>query len=422
MGEYLATKVAGVPGYQVVPRDQLLKRLRKQKRSSYKACYDQSCQIEIGRELAAQKSLSTKVLRLGSKCVVTIALYDLRKAATERAADATGGCGIGALVRSIESAVAKLALGPRVAMGRPAVRGVVDRKHCPDPGTLRQGEPPPGGSYVWCVDKRGIRNGPAINWHTNGKKLMEGRYRNNKQVGLWTIYHRGGARRSQVAYRGGRKHGVERQWDDNGQLTGSGRYEEGRKTGVWTRWIKGRRYQASTYKNDDLNGVQITYDTTSGEKRSEGDYRQGKRHGVWSYYRSGKLRERGSYVAGVKQGVWTSWWGRTVRKTTYRRDRMEGPHIEWRDGVKTTEGRYRDGKRSGRWTYYGVRGGQPYKQREGTYRAGKMHGRWLTYGIRGLRSEQFYRDGKRDGRYVVYGLDGEPVREMLYREGRLVGR
>jgi len=64
--DYLTGKLAGAGVFQVVPRDQLKKRLMKQKTRSYKECYDQSCQIELGRELAAEKTLATKVLKLGS--------------------------------------------------------------------------------------------------------------------------------------------------------------------------------------------------------------------------------------------------------------------------------------------------------------------------------------------------------------------
>ena len=55
-------------GFQVVPRSQLKARLSSAKKGSYKSCYDQGCQIELGRELAAQKSLASQVLRFGKTC------------------------------------------------------------------------------------------------------------------------------------------------------------------------------------------------------------------------------------------------------------------------------------------------------------------------------------------------------------------
>ena len=104
---YLATKLAG-RGYQIVAQDKLKSRLRQQKLASYRRCYDASCQIAIGRELAAQKALAPKVLRLGEKCVVALTVFDLKTAATERAADAHGRCSIGALAQAVDRAVGSL--------------------------------------------------------------------------------------------------------------------------------------------------------------------------------------------------------------------------------------------------------------------------------------------------------------------------
>ena len=60
--------------------------MKEQKKETYKSCYDQSCQIEMGRELAAEKTLATWVLKVGETCQVTATLYDLKKGTTELAA------------------------------------------------------------------------------------------------------------------------------------------------------------------------------------------------------------------------------------------------------------------------------------------------------------------------------------------------
>jgi hypothetical protein len=95
-------------GYQVIPRDQIRQRLLDAKKDSYKACYDQTCQIELGRELAAQKTLSTKIMKIGQKCQITSILYDLKKSATERAATASAACEGGAMLEAIQKVAAKL--------------------------------------------------------------------------------------------------------------------------------------------------------------------------------------------------------------------------------------------------------------------------------------------------------------------------
>ena len=108
MSDYLAMRLATQKKFSVVPRDQLRSRLRDQKKESYDRCFDQSCQIEIGKELAAEKSLSSAIVRFGRECKVTAVLYDLRTAASEGGATASGECGENALVSSLEEVVRKL--------------------------------------------------------------------------------------------------------------------------------------------------------------------------------------------------------------------------------------------------------------------------------------------------------------------------
>ncbi|NMB75032.1 MAG: hypothetical protein GYA21_07870 [Myxococcales bacterium] len=111
-------------GYAVVPRAQLRERLRDEKQGSYRACFDESCQIELGRELAAQKSLASQVLRFGKSCKVTVNLYDLLRATSEKAGTHSGGCAPEDIVTSLERAVENMLQGtaaPGDAVGKSEV-------------------------------------------------------------------------------------------------------------------------------------------------------------------------------------------------------------------------------------------------------------------------------------------------------------
>jgi len=118
LSDYLASQIASSGKYQIVPRDQLKQRLVAQKKKSYKSCFKQSCQIEIGQELAAEKSLATRIMRIGAKCIVSITLYDLRKATTEAGATAAGECSEAAIMASIDKVVNKIIGG-----SEPRLRG-----------------------------------------------------------------------------------------------------------------------------------------------------------------------------------------------------------------------------------------------------------------------------------------------------------
>ncbi|MBN2496741.1 MAG: formylglycine-generating enzyme family protein [Deltaproteobacteria bacterium] len=119
--DYLGSLMAR-RGYQVVPRSQLKERLLEVKRGSYRECFDESCQIEVGKELAAQKTLSAQVLKLGKKCKVALNLFDLKKSASEGAGTASGDCGEDEVVSSLEAAVKDLC-GDGLAVAPGAVAG-----------------------------------------------------------------------------------------------------------------------------------------------------------------------------------------------------------------------------------------------------------------------------------------------------------
>lgn len=84
--EYLSARITQVTRYRVVPRDQLRSRLFEQKRGTYRACYEETCQIELGKALAAQKSLSTKILKVGKRCAISSILYDFKTETAEQSA------------------------------------------------------------------------------------------------------------------------------------------------------------------------------------------------------------------------------------------------------------------------------------------------------------------------------------------------
>jgi hypothetical protein len=105
--EYLAAQMSDV-GYRVVPRDQVRERLAQEKTEGFKACYDQSCQIELGKEVAAEKSLSTKLLRVGKKCAISSVMYDLRTATTERSAPVDTACDEDALMDAMKQIAQKM--------------------------------------------------------------------------------------------------------------------------------------------------------------------------------------------------------------------------------------------------------------------------------------------------------------------------
>lgn len=121
--DYVATLLASSDRMRVVPRGELRRALMAEKAESYRECYDESCQIEIGKEVAATESLSTEISRLGNTCVVSMQLFDLRTAASVDAASARGGCSEDAIVALVERAAGDLS-GKKPSAPIPAARPI----------------------------------------------------------------------------------------------------------------------------------------------------------------------------------------------------------------------------------------------------------------------------------------------------------
>lgn len=110
--EYLSTRLTQSGRFRVVPRDQLRERLVAQKTESYKSCYDQTCQIELGKAIAAEKSAAVKLLRVGSKCAITASLFDLASETTELGASTRTNCSDDALMDGMDQVARQLSGEP----------------------------------------------------------------------------------------------------------------------------------------------------------------------------------------------------------------------------------------------------------------------------------------------------------------------
>lgn len=132
----LTTKLAAAQQYRVVPRAQLRQQLQEQKAESYKPCFDESCQIELAKAVSAEKSLSTRIVEVGTKCAITSTLFDLKLETSERAATQKVRCDQDALVTALEAVASELLTGehselPESVVGPAGDRGVMQASFAP---------------------------------------------------------------------------------------------------------------------------------------------------------------------------------------------------------------------------------------------------------------------------------------------------
>lgn len=106
--EYLSTRLAETGRYRIIPREQLRRALIEQKKASYEECIDDSCQIELGKAVAAQLSLRTQLIHIGKECALSATMYDLKLEATSAGALVRTACTPDKLLDGVETLVQKL--------------------------------------------------------------------------------------------------------------------------------------------------------------------------------------------------------------------------------------------------------------------------------------------------------------------------
>jgi len=106
--KHLTAALTEHAGYRVIPSERMRARLAAEKIRSYKDCFDRSCQITLGKALAAQKTLLTRIVGRGGRCVLEAVRYDLRSETTDGAATVISDCDEAALLRAIAPLAKKL--------------------------------------------------------------------------------------------------------------------------------------------------------------------------------------------------------------------------------------------------------------------------------------------------------------------------
>ena len=138
--DYMSARLGEASRFQIIPRDEIKNRLTAAKAESYKECYDTACQIEVGKELAAEFSVSSSVARVGSQCLITASVWDLRRSTQIRAATAKGRCDPDELIEAIERVTDKLAAAMAKALAEAPSPAPAEVKP-PEPEPVKPPEP-----------------------------------------------------------------------------------------------------------------------------------------------------------------------------------------------------------------------------------------------------------------------------------------
>jgi len=156
---------------------------------------------------------------------------------------------------------------------------------------------------------------------------------------------------------------------------------------------------------------------------------------VFNFYENGIEELNGRYRNGIKNGKWT-WWnedGGTDSTGSYKNGLMNGKWTYYHEnGQIHGQGRFMDGDggnpsessgipsngRHGRWTFWHENG---QKSEEKTYKKGKQNGLATYWYSNGQKEyEGTYKDGKLDGLMTEWYENGQKQTEETYKHDELI--
>jgi hypothetical protein len=75
--------------------------MKQEKIDSHRPCFDETCRIELGRALAARKTMSARIMNMGKRCMLIATLFDIETETADKAASSTVGCTKAELTRAV---------------------------------------------------------------------------------------------------------------------------------------------------------------------------------------------------------------------------------------------------------------------------------------------------------------------------------
>ena len=148
-------------------------------------------------------------------------------------------------------------------------------------------------SIMYLKDSETPYTGNVYSVHPNGKKKVEGNYKDGEQEGLWVEWYLDGQKKSEENYKDGRYDGLQVIWHKNGQKKEEGNFKDRVREGLWVEWHEnGQKSREVNYKDGDYNGQWLEFDE-NGQKAMEYNYKDGKVDGlmVWWHQNGQKSSE-----------------------------------------------------------------------------------------------------------------------------------
>lgn len=198
------------------------------------------------------------------------------------------------------------------------------------------------------TDARGRKQGYWIK-KEKGKKIYEGRFRDNRPQGEFKYYYPDGKIQNISRFEKNGSVSYTTIYHNNGRIAATGKHFYEAKDSVWNYFnYGGKLIKVESYKNGLPDGTWEIYDNSTQNLLEERNYKAGKKHGIWkSYYTNAQLRYEISYNNNVMQGSYKCFYhdGKPWHTGYYNNDFIDSVWVTYdRSGKMAKRKKIRDGK------------------------------------------------------------------------------
>jgi len=155
------------------------------------------------------------------------------------------------------------------------------------------------------------------------------------------------------------------------------------------------------------------------------NYKNGKPVGdVIDYYITGEIQWVGSLISDnpdiIKDGFAVYYYknGNKSGEGMFKNGKRDGHWIEWDESGGRGDGTYKDGRENGTWTHWDRNGN---KSSVGPFENGRRNGYWKEWYEYGGRGEGVYKEGKEEGLWTIFDSRGNKKGEGNFKNGLMHG-
>ncbi|HEY4798541.1 MAG TPA: toxin-antitoxin system YwqK family antitoxin [Bacteroidia bacterium] len=164
--------------------------------------------------------------------------------------------------------------------------------------TLNQTDPSTGMKQGYWIVYNSIKKLPS---YPADAKVEEGKFADNKKIGIWKMYYPSGVIKSEITYTDNRPKGYAKMYYENGKLQEEGNWENNRWVGDYKSYYdNGQTFYDFKYTNSGKREGTQKYYYDNGQVMMQGDMKDGKETGVWEeHYENGDLRAKKAFNDGT---------------------------------------------------------------------------------------------------------------------------